>query len=965
MDNPVLSPKMRTFLKTVVVLAVYFVAAKLGLKLAYLNASATSVWAPTGIALATFLVFGENFWPTIFIGAFLANFFTAGNLITSFVIAGGNTLEGLLGALLVRRFANGRRVFDRSADIIKFVFFAEIFSTMASATVGVTILCLEGYGSWSLYGDVWLTWWLGDLTGALIVTPLLILWYEEPRVDPKRIPIALLSLLGVGAISQVVFGSLLFPHENIGTEFLCIPPLIWIAYRLGRKASATASVLMCGIALWNTMHGIGPFVLSSKDRSLLLLQAFISVISITALALAAAIAERKTAEENLERAHIAERQLQGKIELIKLLHSITIAANESMTLPEAVELSLSLICGYLGWPVGHVYYVDEDDLHQLRPGSQWFIRDENKYRNLRLATEKSVFRPGEGLPGIVFTSGLPRWIEDVEHYHNFPRAKMGLDIHVGAAFGFPIMIGKSVVAVLEFFTDRPVPPNLELMDSMAHIGTQLGRIIERHQHEKAQKELALLVETSSDFIVTTDPDGHISYLNEAGRAMIGLEKYSNTRVLKHEDFVFKDDIPKLHKEVIGALIDHGHWEGEFHLKNFKTGKPVPVYFSAGILKDPLTGQPTTLAAIGHNVTDIQAAQQAIKESEARFRSVIRSSPNAILTTDDQGNILSGNQAAETIFGYTEQELIGEPFGALLSAKQREKYPFDRAFFQGPQGLRLLGKTTELQGLRKSGVEFPIELSLSSWEAEGQVYFGGIIRDITERKKIESLLRSNTELQQFANVASHDLQEPLRMVASFVQLLSEHLKGKLDPDAKDYMAFAVDGAKRMQLLVNGLLEYSRVDSRGQALQKVDMERIFNETVLNLEFPITESRAKITHGPLGSVQGDPVQLAQLLQNLFSNSLKFKRSETPEIDLSMTETEEEWIFACKDNGIGIDPKFYDRIFVIFQRLHHREEYSGSGIGLAICKRIVERHGGRIWVESTPGQGSTFFFTLPKEHD
>jgi len=957
--------KLKSFLTAVFISAIYFTAAKLGLKLAFLNASATAVWAPTGIALATFLIFGERFWPAIFTGAFLVNLLTAGNLTTSLVIAGGNTLEGLIGALLVHQFANGRKVFERSTDILKFIFLAEIVSTMVSPFIGVTILCLEGFGSWNLYWDIWTTWWLGDLTGALIVTPFLMLWYDNPRINFRQLPVTLLSFLAVGLVSQAVFGNLIFPNQDMEVEFLCIPPMIWIAYRLGLRECATASVLMCGIALWNTARGVGPFVLSSKDKSLLLLQVFMSVISMTALALAAAIAERKTAEENLERAHKAEKQLQGKIELVQLLQSITVAANESMTLPEAVLLSLKLICRYLGWPVGHVYYVDQDNARLLKPGAQWFIRDEKKYKNLRQVTDHRIFQPGEGLPGIVLTSASPRWIEDVVHYPNFPRAKMGLDIHVGAAFGFPIMSGKNVLAVLEFFTDHPVPPDHDLMESMGHVGTQLGRIIERHNAQQAQSELALLVDTSSDFIVMTNPEGYILYLNEAGRTMVGLDKDSNVSYLRHEDFVFKDDIPKLRNEVIGALMTAGHWEGEFHLKNFKTGQPVPIYFSAGILKDPKTGLPTTLAAIGHDVTEIKEAEKTLRESDARFRSVVHSSPNAILTADSEGKILSWNTAAENIFGYPEQEITGKAFTTILSVKHREAYQINETLLKKPQAIRLLGKTIELQGLRKTGVEFPIELSLSSWKIGDKLYFGGIIRDITERKKMEALLRSNTELQQFANVASHDLQEPLRMVASFVQLLSEHLKGQLDKDAEEYMGFAVDGAKRMQQLVNGLLEYSRVESRGKELQPVDTNKIFNETISNLEVRIDETRAKITHGPLTPVVGDPVQLAQLIQNLFSNALKFKNSKAPEIDFSMSETEEEWVFACKDNGIGIDPKYFDRIFVIFQRLHHREEYSGSGLGLAVCKRIVERHGGKIWVESQPDKGSTFFFTLPKNND
>jgi chemotaxis family two-component system sensor kinase Cph1 len=246
--------------------------------------------------------------------------------------------------------------------------------------------------------------------------------------------------------------------------------------------------------------------------------------------------------------------------------------------------------------------------------------------------------------------------------------------------------------------------------------------------------------------------------------------------------------------------------------------------------------------------------------------------------------------------------------------------------------------------------------------EGQTYFGGIIRDITERKKVEELLRSNSELQQFANIASHDLQEPLRMVSSYVQLLSARYGDRLDEDARDYIAFAVDGAKRMHQLINALLEYSRVQGRPNPFERVDLNQVFDQVVLDLAMRIQETGAKITHGPLPEVKADTAQMAQLLQNLFVNAMKFRKKDiNPVIHLSAAEEKGEWVFTCQDNGIGIDPKYAERIFMIFQRLHHREEYEGTGMGLAICKRIVERHGGRIWVESKPGEGASFRFTFP----
>jgi len=247
---------------------------------------------------------------------------------------------------------------------------------------------------------------------------------------------------------------------------------------------------------------------------------------------------------------------------------------------------------------------------------------------------------------------------------------------------------------------------------------------------------------------------------------------------------------------------------------------------------------------------------------------------------------------------------------------------------------------------------------------------GVSRDITERKRVEvererllsDLERSNAELQQFARVASHDLQEPLRMVASYTQLLEKRYKGNLDADADEFIAYAVDGALRMQNMIESLLNYSRVGSHGKPFEPTESESAFEKAMVNLKLAIDESGAGVTHDPLPRVMADEAQLIQLFQNLLGNAIKFYVKEQPRIHVSAKQDKNEYLFSVSDNGIGMNPEYFDRIFVIFQRLHGREEYPGTGMGLSICKRIVERHGGRIWVESQPGEGSTFYFTIPK---
>ncbi len=361
---------------------------------------------------------------------------------------------------------------------------------------------------------------------------------------------------------------------------------------------------------------------------------------------------------------------------------------------------------------------------------------------------------------------------------------------------------------------------------------------------------------------------------------------------------------------------------------------------------------------------------ALRESQAQLEALVHSAMDAILTVDEEENIVMLNAAAEKMFRCSQAEGLGQPIERLIPQRFRAAHSVHvRKFAETGVTARAMNKLGALRALRADGEEFPMEASISRTQVGGRALFTVIVRDITEREraekklteKIAELARSNADLEQFAYVASHDLQEPLRMVAAYTQLLAERYRGKLDENADKFMGYASEGALRMQTLVRDLLAFSRAGRNGNTCGRVDCDAAMAEVLLSLGPAMQESGAVVTHAALPVVWANRSHLTQVFQNLIGNAIKFRGKEAPAISVQAEKVGQQWLFSVSDNGIGIAPEHAENVFVVFQRLHTRTEYPGNGIGLAICKKIVEHCGGKIWVEAQAGHGSIFKFTMP----
>lgn len=498
--------------------------------------------------------------------------------------------------------------------------------------------------------------------------------------------------------------------------------------------------------------------------------------------------------------------------------------------------------------------------------------------------------------------------------------------------------------------------------------------------------LTSIIESAPTAMVMIDREGRIVLMNREAETLFGYPRQEllgqAVEVLVPQEF--RDRHPDLRKGFFGDPTPRRMGAGRdlFGIRRDGSRFPVEIGLNPIEAEDGLF----VLSAI----VDITER----KRLETRFRASVESAPTAMVMTDTHGEIVLVNAETEKLFGYRREELLGQTVEKLVPERFRPAHPGLRSkFFASPEARRM-GAGRDLFAVRKDGSEFPVEIGLNPIQTDDGLYVVSSIVDITERKRLENALvqanerleqrvrgrtaqlarqaaelkktnealeRSNLELQKFAYIISHDLQSPLRSISGFLQLLQMDYRDKLDEQGDEWIRRAIQATQQMHALIRDLLEYSRVDSEPKPFREIRFQEVLDNVVELLNSAISEAAARVSCGELPVVMGDRAQLVQLMQNLIANALKYRGERTPEIVVSAERKGDNWLLSVRDNGIGIEPRHYDRIFEIFQRLHDQSRYPGTGIGLAICRRVVQRHGGRIWLESSPGEGSVFYFTVP----
>jgi PAS domain S-box-containing protein len=702
--------RFRYFITVLVVAAVYFIAAKAGLSLASVHTNVSPVWPPAGIALAAVLLLGYRIWPAILVGAFFANFLTPVPVATAGVIAFGNTLEALSGGFILR-WIGFHESLDRAMDVFKFVV-AVIFCTMISATIGNLALAVGHAARWTDFGSLWVTWWLGDLTGALTLAPLLLTWAAgRHQWLPKRryleatVLLLLLSLSAIATFGKIPSAPLLYyPLTQ-----LLLPFLLWASFRLGRRGVTIAIIVVSAFAIWGTSHGTGPFISGTANESLMALQLYLGSNALTFLFLGVVVEER---HRLLAARRENERRLAANLAVTQILA-------ESPEAGDALRRILPTVGESLGWEFGSVWVPDAEG-KVLRGVASWQVG--NKAPQFEAVCLERTFESGLGLPGRVWASLKPAWIRDVAKDDNFPRAPIAVAEGLHAAFAFPILFKEKLLGVMEFFSYEIRQPDDAMLAMFAGIGSQIGQFLERKRVEADVESASRLPKENPSPVIRLAREGVVLYANPAAEQILGVWQVNVGR-LAPETFV-EPGRAVLASGVRQQLeISVGDQTYAVDFAPVSDADYVNLYFN--------------------DITARKRMEKALSDSEARYRAVIEALPAAVYTTDADGRITMFNQAAVELSGRVPE--IGtdswcvtwklyHPDGRPMP---HDECPMALALKEGRPIRDHEAIAERPDGSRVSFVPYPTPLHDSNGTLIGAI---NMLVDITDRNRAEKALR---------------------------------------------------------------------------------------------------------------------------------------------------------------------------------------------------------------------------------
>lgn len=984
---------------TLVMILVYYILVRGGMLLSFRSTNLAPLWPLSGVLLATVLLLGLRVIPGVMLGAIITNsilFHTNSgctvltSVMVSVLISAGVVSELVIGYSLLKRIPEKILGFEKVKVVFEFTSSALLMS-LTSATINSAALCFGGIIEWQYYFYLWFTWWLGSVSGILVVTPLLMTCakYVRYKWEIKRKLEIVLLLAFIILMGTAIFSEWHHSDSSYLKPYLILPPLLWAAFRFGQLETALAIALAAGITIWQTMLGYGPFADGNLRTSLLSAQVYVSVISVTIMAMRAAINEREQSETALQIAHnelaaVVSRRTEKLDDYQKRIENIfsAILKYTLLDFSETVPLSgkgdeIDAIAAGLN-TLSEELKVRIQKLQESEERFRMLVENVKDYAIFRV--DKNGYIEGwnkgaEHIKGYSANEVIGKHISIFYNAEEIERGEPEYNLNAAKVRGRYESEGWRVRKDgTEFWADVVLTAlyddDKNLIGYVKITRDITDKKIAEEQLKQSEAQLQSIIKHAPDAVIVIDTQSKVIQWNPKAENIFGW-KAEEIIGQPLQDYIIPERYREAHLKGIRHFLATG--EGAVLNKTIemeainKEGKEFSVSLS---ISAPISvnGSFNFIGFI-KDITERKRSEAMLKASENFLNSVVENLPNMLFVKDAETlKFVRFNKAGEELLGHSRQDLIGKSDYDFFPEKQAQ------FFIEKDKEVIKSGKMEDISEElvnTKKGLRTLETKKIPIYDESGRPrYLLGISNDITDRKKTEielklkseELARSNAELEQFAYVASHDLQEPLRMVTSYVQLLEKRYKDKLDQDANEFIAFAVDGSNRMRTLIQSLLEYSRVN-RIKPFEVINTNELLEVVMHDLRDTIRANNAKIIVNELPAITGDHILIGQLFQNLISNAIKFKGTADPEIIISGEKRTEDFLFTVKDNGIGIDKEYSNKIFVIFQRLHTKDKYPGTGIGLAICKKIVERHGGEIWLDSEPGKGSTFYFTI-KQH-